>query len=73
MPLNMVLRLLGLVLAAVGVLCAVLGFLPENIAAMVPAQLKLTQGFAQSVGVFAAGAAVYLLSEIAAKRVSKTY
>lgn len=73
MPLNMVLRLLGLILAVVGVLCAVLGFLPEGIVNMVPAQLRLTEGFAQSAGLFAAGAAVYLLAEIAAKRAPKSY
>lgn len=73
MPLNMVLRLLGLVLALVGIVCAVLGFLPESIAGMIPVQLKLTEGFAQSAAVFAAGASVYLLAEIAAKRPAKTY
>ena len=73
MPLNMVLRLLGLILAAVGIIGAVIGFLPESVTAYIPVQLRLTEGFAQAVGVFASGAAVYLLAEIAAKRPAKTY
>lgn len=73
MPLIVLFRIAGLVLVVVGLLNMVMGLLPANIGAMVPHQLMLVEGFAQSVSLFGLGAMIYLLGEIAAKRAPKSY
>lgn len=73
MPLIMVFRLLGLLLAAYGLLDLVLAFAPAGVAALVPGQLKLAEGFQAAANLLGVGAAVYLLSEVAARRPSKSY
>ena len=73
MLLNMLFRLLGLILVVVGLINVAMSFLPAAMAAKIPHQLMLVEGFAQSVSLLGLGAMIYLLAEIAAKRPAKSY
>ena len=66
-------RLLGLILAALGLVNVIVSLLPASILGLIPAQIVLVEGFAQSVGLLGMGATIYLLAEIAAKRPARSY
>lgn len=66
-------RLLGLILAAIGALDVVVSLIPAGLSGLIPPQIVLVEGFAQSVGLLGLGATIYLLAEIAAKRPARAY
>lgn len=72
-PLNIVFRVIGLILAVVGLIDVLAATLPAAWMAWLPAALKVAPDLQSAVSLLGTGSAVYLLSEIAGKRAPKSY
>lgn len=74
-PLNMVFRVIGVIMTLVGLIDVLLLVLPASVTSMLSIlnPLKVAPDLNSALVLLGMGSAVYLLSEIAGRRPSKSY